>query len=144
MAYDKGPHYRFEQSTRNLTMNLIHKFWNPFRFLTWAVLRSLARLMSCEKVSVWEFWWVRTVWFMFAQWLFAPDTFGNRWKREKSPVVSLLPGSHKRLALRNPCILCQKYGVAWTTYQLRVPKVRETGQEIGFPCSQERRKEISD
>jgi hypothetical protein len=27
--------------------------------------------------------------------------------------------------------------------QLRVPKVQETGQKIGFPCSQKRRKEIS-
>jgi hypothetical protein len=30
----------------------------------------------------------------------------------------LLPGSHERLALRNPRVLCQKYGGACTTYQL--------------------------
>ncbi len=50
---------------------------------------------------------------------------------------------HKRLASRNPRVLCQKHGGACTTYQLVVPMVRETGQEIGFPCSQERREEIS-
>jgi hypothetical protein len=112
-------------------------------FLTQAVLRSLAGLMSCKKVSVWGFLWVRKVWFAFAQRTFAPETFGERWKGKRSPVVSLLPGSHEHLALRNPRVLCQKYGGACTTYQLVVPKVREIGWGIGFPCSQERREEIS-
>jgi hypothetical protein len=44
------------------------------------------------------------------QWTFTPETFGKTRKRENSPVVRLLPGSHKRLASRNPCILCQKHG----------------------------------
>jgi hypothetical protein len=144
MAYDKGPHYPFEESVRNPTINLIHKFWNPFWFLTRAVLRSLARLMSRKKVSVQGFLWVRKEWFTFAQQLFAPETFCKMRKRERSSVASLLPGSHKCLALRNPHVLCQKYGFAWMTYQLGVPKVQETGQEIGFSCSQERCKEISD
>jgi hypothetical protein len=47
---------------------------------------------------------------------FAPETFGKRQKRENSPVVRLLPGSHKRLASRNPRILCQKHGGTCTTY----------------------------
>jgi hypothetical protein len=47
---------------------------------------------------------------------FAPETFGKRRKREYSPVVRLLPGSHKRLASRNPRILCQKHGGACTMY----------------------------
>ncbi len=88
----------------------------PWRFLTQAVLRSLAGLMSREKVSVQGFLLVRKVWFRFAQRMFAPETFGERRKREKSPVVSLLPGSHECLALRNPHVLCQKYGGACTTY----------------------------
>jgi hypothetical protein len=46
-------------------------------------------------------------------------------------------------ALRNPRVLCQKHGGTCTTYQLGVPRVQETGQEIGFPCSQERREENS-
>ncbi len=40
----------------------------------------------------------------------------KRWKRENSLVVRLLPGSHERLASRNPCILCQNYGGACTTF----------------------------
>jgi hypothetical protein len=141
----EGLLYHFEQSARNPTINLIHEFGNPLGIpCTWAVLRSLAGLMSHEKVSVRGFLWVRKVWFTFAQQTFAPETFGKRQKGEKSPVVSLLPGSHERLTLRNPRILCQKYGGACTTYYLVVPKVWETGQEIRFPCSWERRKEISE
>jgi hypothetical protein len=48
------------------------------------------------------------------QWTFTAETFGKRRKRENSPVVRLLPGSHKRLASRNPCVLCQKHGGACT------------------------------
>jgi hypothetical protein len=47
---------------------------------------------------------------------FAPETFGKRRKGENSPVVRLLPVSHKHLASRNPCILCQKHGGTCTTY----------------------------
>ncbi len=67
----------------------------------------------------------------------------KRRKGENSPVVRLLPGSHERLASGNPRVLCQNYGGACTTYQLGVPMVQETGQEIGFPRSRERRKQIS-
>jgi hypothetical protein len=49
-------------------------------------------------------------------WTFAPETFGKRGKRESSPVVRLLPGSHECLALRNPHVLCQKHGGACTMY----------------------------
>jgi hypothetical protein len=35
---------------------------------------------------------------------------------ENSLVVRLLPGSHERLASRNPRILCQNYGGTCTTY----------------------------
>jgi hypothetical protein len=47
---------------------------------------------------------------------FAAEIFGKRRKRENSLVVRLLPGSHKRLASRNPCVLCQKHGGTCTTY----------------------------
>jgi hypothetical protein len=50
------------------------------------------------------------------QWTFAPETFGKRQKRENSPVVRLLPGSHKHLASRNPRVLCQKLGGACMAY----------------------------
>ncbi len=52
----------------------------PWGFHTWAVLHSLARLMSRKKVSVWGFLWVRKVWFVFTQWTFASETFGKRRK----------------------------------------------------------------
>jgi hypothetical protein len=82
----------------------------PWGFLTQTVLRSLAGLMSCEKVSVQGFLWVRKVWLAFAQQTFALETLRKRRKGEKSPVVSLLPVSHEHLASRNPRVLCQKYG----------------------------------
>jgi hypothetical protein len=40
----------------------------------------------------------------------------KRRKRENSTVVMLLPGSHERLASRNPCVLFQKHGGACTMY----------------------------
>jgi hypothetical protein len=43
------------------------------------------------------------------QWMFAQETFGKRQKRENSPVGRLLPGSHERLASKNPHVLCQKH-----------------------------------
>ncbi len=54
----------------------------PWGFHTQAVLCSLAGLMSRKKMSVWGFLWLRKVWFAFAQWAFAPATFGKRWKGE--------------------------------------------------------------
>jgi hypothetical protein len=45
------PHYCFEQSARNPTINLIHEFGNPLGIPYLAVLSSLARLMPRKKVS---------------------------------------------------------------------------------------------
>ncbi len=98
-----------------------------WKSLTRAVLHSYVGLMSCEKVSVGGFSWVRKVWFTFAQWIFALNTFGESRKKEKLPIVSLLPGSHEHHASRNPQVLCQKQGGACTTYYLGVPEVQETG-----------------
>jgi hypothetical protein len=50
------------------------------------------------------------------QWAFTAETFSKRWKRESSPVVRLLPGSHKHLDSRNPRVLCQKHGSACAMY----------------------------
>ncbi len=52
----------------------------PWGFHTQPVLRSLAGLMSCKKVSVWGFLWVRKVWFALAQRAFASEIFGERQK----------------------------------------------------------------
>ncbi len=105
----------------------------PWGFHTRAVLHSLAEPISREKVSVRQFLWVRKVWFAFTQWTFAPETFGESQKGEKSPVVSLLSGSHERLASRNPRVLCKKYGGARTTYLLVVPRVQENGTRNWIP-----------
>ncbi len=65
----------------------------PWGLHTQAVLHSLAGLMSCKKVSVQGFLWVRKVWFAFAQWRFASETFGKRRKAScfKKPTLSV-PG----------------------------------------------------
>ncbi len=66
------------QGTRQST--LFTSLEIPWGFHTQAVLRSLAGLMSREKVSVWGFLWVRKVWFAFAKRTFTPETFGKRRK----------------------------------------------------------------
>ncbi len=100
----------------------------PWGFHTQAVLHSLAGLVSRKTVSVCGFLWVKKVWFMFAQQTFASETFGKRRKAsclEKSThsVPEIWGGMYNVL----PCCA----------------KVRETGWEIGLPCSQERLEEIS-
>ncbi len=63
----------------------------PWGFRSQAVLRSLVGLMSRKKVSVRGFLWVRKAWFAFAQWTFASETFGKRWKAScfKKPTRSM-------------------------------------------------------
>ncbi len=119
----EGLHYRFTWSTRNMTINLIHELETPWGFHTRAVLCSSAGLMSRKKVLVQGLLWVRKVWFAFAQQTFALETFGER---------------RKASYFEKPRVLHLKFGGACTTYYLVVPKVWETGWEIGFPCSQER------
>jgi hypothetical protein len=45
--------------------------------------------------------------------------------------------------MRKPRVLCQKHGATCMTYYPLVQRYEEMGQEIGFLCSQERRKESS-
>ncbi len=66
------------QGTRQST--LFTSLEIPWEFHTRAVPRSLVGLISCKKVSVWGFLWVRKVWFAFAQQTFAPEPFGERQK----------------------------------------------------------------
>ncbi len=51
--------------------------------------------------------------------------------------------AEKRLALRKPRVLRQKYGGACTTYQLGVPKLRETEQEIDSLAAEKGHEESS-
>ncbi len=64
-----------QQSTLFTSLEMI-----PWGFHTQAVLRSLAGLISCKKVSVQGFLWVRKECFAFAQRTFAPETFHKRQK----------------------------------------------------------------
>jgi hypothetical protein len=160
------PHYHFEQSMRNplecgqvqralskssrsclRTSNNQPWFTSleiPWGYLAQALLHWLSGgLCHARKCQLEDIACKEKVWFTFAQRTFAPETFGKRRKGERKPEVILLTGSCERLASRNPRVLCQKYGGACTTYYLKVPKVQETRREIGFPCSQERREEIS-
>ncbi len=70
---------------------LIHELEIPWGFCSQAVLGSLAGLMSCKKVSVRGYLWVRKVWFAFAQRTFASETFGERRKAScfKKPIHSV-------------------------------------------------------
>ncbi len=77
----EGLHCCFEQNARTRQSTLFRSLEIPWGFHTQAVLRSFAGLMSCKKVSVQGFLWVRKVSFAFAQWRFAPETFGKRRKK---------------------------------------------------------------
>jgi hypothetical protein len=66
-----------QQSTLFISLEI------PWGFLTRAVLRSLAGLMSRRQVSVWGFLWAKKVWFAFAQQTFVPETFNERRKGER-------------------------------------------------------------
>jgi hypothetical protein len=44
--------------------------------------------------------------------------------------------------LRDPRVLCQKYGGAFPTYQLGVPKVQETGREISSRAAKKGAKKL--
>ncbi len=150
------PHYCSEQSARNplehdqvqkalckLSRSCLRTSNNqpwftilkiPRGFLAQALLCWLSRgLCHARKCQLEDIVWEEKVWFAFAQRTFAPETFGKRRKGERKPVVSLLPGSHKRLALKNPHVLCQKYGGTCTTYYLEVPRVRENGTRNRIP-----------
>jgi hypothetical protein len=142
---EEGPHNCFEQSMRNplecdqvwialrnhpeavigqATINLIPKFGNPLRIPYPNCTALLSGAYVTQESWAWGFLWVRKVWFATPQQMFAPETFGERWKgRIRSPVVSLLTGFLEHLALRNPCVLCQKHGGTHTMYYLGVPKV---------------------
>jgi hypothetical protein len=55
-------------------------------------------------------------------------------------VVMLLPGSHERLALRNPCVLFQKHGGACTMYYTKklvssdIAKILKVATKIRKTC----------
>ncbi len=115
---EEGPHYRLgakreEAVRRQATINLFTSLDNLWWFHTWAVLHSLANARKCQLEDFCEKERYESC---SVQWMFTADTFRKRQKRENSMVVMLLPGSHERLALRNPCVQFQKHGGACTMY----------------------------
>ncbi len=161
----EGPHYWIEQNARNpleheqgqralgklsrschqtsnnqpLFMSLVI----PWGFLTQAVLRWLSRgLWHARKCQFKDFMWEEKVWFAIGQRTFAWETFGKRQNGERKLVLILVPGSHKRFALRK-CINCARNMGAHVRCGTWRAKGIKTGWEIGFPCSQKRRKETS-
>ncbi len=144
----EGLHYCFEWSVKKLSsdkqQSTYSRVWislgDSIPRLYCVAWQSLTHARKCQFEDFCEKEMFESCSF---QRMLTAETFSKRWKRENSPVVRLLPGSHEHLASRNPCILCQKHWGACMVYQLGVPMVQEMGQEIGFPCSRERRKEIS-
>ena len=109
---------------------------------TWAVLRSLAKARKCQLEDFCEKERYESC---SVQQTFTADAFRKRRKRENSTVVMLLPGSHERLASRNPRVLFQKHGApvqCTSTKKLVISdfakilkvatKIRETCKKILF------------
>ncbi len=116
----------------------------PWGFLAQAVLRWLSGGLCHERKCQFEdFIWEEKVWFTITQRTFAWETFGERRNGERKPVIILIPGSCERLALRK-CVMCARNMGAHVQHStLEYQRYEKTGREIGFPSSQERRKETS-
>ncbi len=161
----KGPHYRIEQSARNSleckqvwralgkssrsccqTSNNLPSFTSlelPWRFLAQAVLHWLSGgLCHTRKCQFEDFMWEGKVWFPTAQWKFAWGTFGERRNGERKPVLILVPGSPKCLALRKRIKCARNLGAHVQPGTRRTKGIR-TGQGTRFLCSQERPEETS-
>jgi hypothetical protein len=134
----EGLHYPLEWSTRNPTINLIHELGNPLGFLTQAVLRSLAGLMSRKKVSVQGFLWVRKIWFAFVQQTFALETFGKRRKGENFTGSKSTTRFPQASCFKKPMRSVPETCGCMFNVPARSAKVQETGREIWFRFSQER------
>ncbi len=115
----------------------------PWGFLAKAVLCWLSG-GSCHarKCHFEEFFWGEKVWFALAKWTFAWETFGKRQKGKK-PVLILIPGFYKHLALRKRVMCARNIGVHVRHSTSEYLRYEKTGWEIGFLCSQERCKETS-
>ncbi len=117
----EGPHYCLEQSTRKLSLDKQQSTYSQ----VWKSLGDSIPELYCvaelglghaRKCQFKDFCEKERYDSCSVQRTFSAETFGKRRKRENSPLVRLLPGSHKRLASKNPRVLCQKHGGACTTY----------------------------
>ncbi len=117
----EGPHYCFEQNARKLSSDKQQSTYSQ----VWISLGDSIPGLYC--ITWWSLTHARKCQFedfcekeryesCSVQRTFTAETFGKRQKWESSPVVTLLPGSHEHLALRNPHVLFQKHGGACTMY----------------------------
>ncbi len=154
----EGPHYWIERSARNprergqvqralgklsrscrQTSNNQPWFTSleiPWGFLAWAVLRWLSRgLCHARQCQFEDFEREEKVWFVIAQ--------QKRWNGERKLVLTLVPGSRKYLASRKRVMCAKNMGEHIQRRTLYFQRYEKTGWVIGFPYSQERRKEAS-
>ncbi len=143
----EGPHYNFEQSMRKLSYDKQQSTFFTSLDPLGIPYPSCTALLSKAYVT-WEsgaqgFLWVRKMWFVFFQRRFAPETFSERQKGERSPVVSLyqVPASVLLQEIHAFCAKNMGAHVRHTTSECQ--RYQKMGQEIGFLCSRERRKELS-
>jgi hypothetical protein len=117
----EGPHYRYEQSMRKLSsdkqQSTYSQVWislgDSIPGLYCVAWQSLTHARKCQLKDFCEKERYESC---SVQWTFTAETFGKRWKRESSPVVRLLPGSHECLASINPRVMFQKHGGACMMY----------------------------
>ncbi len=141
----EGPHYWIEWSARNPleckqvpralgessrscrqasnNQPLFMSLEIPWGLLAWAVLCWLSRgLCHARKCQFEDNTWEEKVWFAIAQQTIAWETFGKRRNGERKPVLILVPGSHKHLALKNALCVPEVWGRMYDVV-LREPKV---------------------
>ncbi len=117
----EGLHYHFEWSTRKLSsdkqQSTNSRVWislgDSIPGLYCIAWQSLTHTRKCQFEDFCE---KERYELCSVQRTFTAETFGKRQKRKNSPVVRLLPGSHERLASRNPHVLFKKHGGACTMY----------------------------
>ncbi len=117
----EGPHYHYEQSARKLSsdkqQSIYSRVWislgDSIPGLYCVAWQSLTHARKCQLEDFCEEERYESC---SVQQTFTAETFGKRRKRESSPVVRLLPGSHEHLASGNPRVLCQKHGGACKMY----------------------------
>ncbi len=106
--------------------------WDVLCRLNWGLCHARKYKLKVLRKSM--------VWYAIAQQTFAPDTFGKEWKWETNPVHSLLPGSHKHLALRETAgFVLETWGPMYYALHWSAQGMRKQEKRIWFPYSQERR-----
>ncbi len=100
----------------------------PWGFLARAVLRWLSRgLCHTRKCQFKDFEWREKVWFAFAKWTFAWETFGERRNGERKLVLILVPGSRERLPFRKRMMCPRNMGAHIQCGTSEYQKVWENG-----------------